>query len=94
MTHTTCKMMWFKNLMMKLGFKRPRLMPMHCDSQFAIYITQNLVFHERTKHIEINYHLVRNALTKGGLSPVHIIFKAVGRSSYQSGFTSGVFKLM
>jgi len=39
MTHTVCKMMWLKNLMMKLDFRQPRPMPMHCDNQLAIYIT-------------------------------------------------------
>ena len=64
MIHTTCEMVWLKNLLMKLGFRKPGLMPMHCDNQSAIYIAQNLVFHERTKHIEIDCHFVRDAWIK------------------------------
>jgi len=49
---------------MELDFRQPGPMPMHCDNQFAIYITQNLVFHEKTKHIEVDSHFVRDAWTK------------------------------
>ena len=43
-----------QNLLMVFGFRQPGLMPMHCDNQSAICIAQNLVFHERTKHIKID----------------------------------------
>ena len=53
-----------KNLLMELDFRQSEPTPMHYDNQSAIYIAQNLVFHKRTKHIEINCYFVRYAWTK------------------------------
>jgi hypothetical protein len=37
------------------------------DSQSAIYLTKDQMFHDRTKHIEIKYHYVRDEIEKGKL---------------------------
>jgi len=68
MTHTACEMMWLKNVLLELDFKQSGPIFMFCDNLFAIYITQNHVFHERTKHIEVVCHLVRDAWTKKVIS--------------------------
>jgi hypothetical protein len=35
------------------------------DSQSAIYLTKDQMFHERTKHIDIKYHAIRDVVAKG-----------------------------
>ena len=49
---------------MELSFSQPELMSMHCDNQSTIYIAQNPIFHEKTKHIEIECHFIRYTWTK------------------------------
>jgi hypothetical protein len=38
-----------------------------CDNQSCINMTENLVFHDRSKHIEIRYHYIRDMVQRGAL---------------------------
>jgi len=64
MAHTACEMVWLKNLLVELSFRQFGPMHIHCHKQSAFYIAQNLVFHKRTKYIEVDYHFIGDAWTK------------------------------
>jgi hypothetical protein len=37
----------------------------HCDNQICMKLIENLVFHDRSKHIEINYHYIWDMVQRG-----------------------------
>ncbi|KAG7636056.1 Zinc finger CCHC-type [Arabidopsis thaliana x Arabidopsis arenosa] len=63
----TCELVWLHTLLMSL--KASYLVPvLYSDSTAAIYIATNPVFHERTKHIELDCHTVWERLDNGELN--------------------------
>ena len=72
MAQTTCELVWLRNLLGEIGFPQSKPMKMWCDNQAAIYIATNPVFHERTKHIEVDCHFTREKLEDGTITTPHI----------------------
>ena len=62
MALVTCELMWIKQLLQELKFCEVARMKLFCDNQAALHIASNPVFHERTKHIEIDCHFIREKL--------------------------------
>ena len=64
---TTSELLWLQWLFKNLGVSTSSATPLYYDNRSAIHIAHNNIFHEWTKHIEINchfihYHLVHSAL--------------------------------
>lgn len=61
----TCELQWLLYLLHDLHVSTVKLPVLYCDNQSALHIAANPVFHERTKHLEIDCHLVRDKVQAG-----------------------------
>ncbi|CAA7041490.1 unnamed protein product [Microthlaspi erraticum] len=67
MAQTTCELLWLQQLLTFLKIEVCFSAKLFCDNKSAIYIATNPVFHERTKHVEIDCHTVRDQVKNGFL---------------------------
>ena len=75
MATTTCELTWILHLLQDLHVKHEKPALMYCDNQAALHIAANPVFHERSKHIEADCHVVRNKILDGGLKTFYVSTK-------------------
>ena len=75
LAYTTSKLLWLRWFLKDLGVSTFFDTSLYCDNQSAIHIVYNDVFHERTKHIEIDCHFLRYHLVHGALKLISVSFK-------------------
>lgn len=61
-------------LLHEFRLSQPKLAILWCDNIGATYLSANPVFHARTKHIEVDYHFVRERVNQQLLYIHHIFF--------------------
>jgi len=69
MAITTCELKWLKGILSSLNVIHTTPMLLHYDSQVDLHISQNLVFHDRAKHIEVDCHFIRDVIILEDISP-------------------------
>jgi hypothetical protein len=64
MANATTELMWLQTLLKELCVSCPKGAHLWCDNMGAKYLSSNPVFHGRMKHIEVDYHFVRDQVVK------------------------------
>ncbi|KAI9200725.1 hypothetical protein LWI28_012359 [Acer negundo] len=67
MTGACCELTWLRFLLKDLGFTHHEPALLYCDNKAALHIAANPVFHERTRHIEMDCHYVRDKIQDGSV---------------------------
>ena len=62
MATTGCELQSCASLLRDFSVSVHLLVPLWCNNQAALHITHNPVFHERTKHLEIDCHMYKSRL--------------------------------
>ncbi|KAJ0675133.1 putative RNA-directed DNA polymerase [Helianthus annuus] len=73
MCSASCEVIWVLNVLKELGVDCKLPVQLFCDSQSAISIAFNPVFHERTKHFEIDLHFLREKIANGVIVPEKVM---------------------
>jgi len=68
MRWVVAELTWLNRLLLDLGYPPELPILVHSDSQSAIHIARNPIFHERTKHVELDFHFVRQQFLTGLIS--------------------------
>ena len=64
MTHGLCELLWIKSILKDLGNKYSKPKNLYYDNKASIEIVQNLVQHDRTKHVEVDRNFIKERLDK------------------------------
>lgn len=62
MANGVCEMLWLKKILEELQIHMDMPMKLYCDNKAAISIRQNPVQHDRTKHVEIDRHFIKEKI--------------------------------
>ncbi|XP_021761820.1 uncharacterized protein LOC110726656 [Chenopodium quinoa] len=82
---------WLRNLLLELHCPVKKATLVYCDNVSAIYLSDNPVQHQRTKHIEMDIHFVREKVARGEVRVLHVLSRYQIADIFTKGFLQGFF---
>ena len=72
MVHGVCELLWIKRILRDIGISVVSPIKLHCDNESAVKIANNPVQHDRTKHVEIDRHFIKDHLERKTIELPHV----------------------
>lgn len=72
MACAVCKIIWLLSFLSKLHQQHSQPSLLFFDNQTILHIATNPVYHEKTKHIELDYHLIREKIHAKNIKTLHV----------------------
>ena len=82
---------WLRQLLAELHAPVNRAALVYCDNISTVYMSSNPVQHQRTKHVEIDLHFVRERVATGVVRVTHVPTSSQYTDIFTKGFPSSVF---
>ena len=82
---------WLRQLLLELHQPLRRSTLVYCDNVNAVYLSTNPIQHQRTKHVEIDLHFVRERVAVGDVRVLHVPTTSQFADIFTKGFPSSVF---
>lgn len=82
---------WLCQLLAELHSPLCRATLVYCDNISAIYMSSNPIQHQRTKHVEIDPHFVRERVGLGDIRILHVLTTSQFADVFTKGLPSSVF---
>nr|GEW85132.1 putative reverse transcriptase, RNA-dependent DNA polymerase [Tanacetum cinerariifolium] len=88
--------LWIRKLVSEIGFPPRGSTQIMCENMAAIQISENPIQHDRTKHVEVDRHFIKEKLEAGIIDPPFNLRGSIGKENkreiYEISFTSFPFK--
>lgn len=65
LAHGVCELIWIRRVMEELKIKYEEPMHIYCDNKSTISIAHNLVHHDKTKHMVVDRHFIKEKIDTG-----------------------------
>jgi hypothetical protein len=82
---------WLRQLLAELHSPLSRSTLVYCDNVSAVYLSTNPVQHQRTKHVEIDLHFVRDYVAVGAFRVLHVPTTSQFADIFTKGLPSSTF---